>query len=100
MSCSIACLDNLFIGATGPQEGSTSFTGDGFKYHTVGGGIDSSMVFEVETKGKTMILKNIKSTVHLKGWSGKTPEIYEAESATIYNAVSSFLSIDFFLSTL
>ncbi|KAL7503832.1 hypothetical protein ACHAXN_001561 [Cyclotella atomus] len=85
MSCSIACLDNLFIGATGPQEGSTSFTGDGFKYHTVGGGIDSSMVFEVETKGKTMILKNIKSTVHLKGWSGKTPEIYEAESATIYN---------------
>lgn len=88
-------MDNLFIGATGPQKESMSFTGDGdgFKYYTVGNNIDSSTVFEIETRGgKTVFLKNIESKVHLQGWSLKTPEIFEAESATLYNAVSTFRS--------
>jgi hypothetical protein len=60
-------MDNLFIGATGPQEESTSFTGDGFTYYTVGNNIDSSTVFEVETRGgKTVFLKNIESKVHFQ----------------------------------
>ena len=79
-------LSQLFIGTTGPQNGSVPSTGNQFTAHILGGVVDKSTVFEVEDKGKTFFLKNLRSTVSLRGWE-MTPEIYEAEDATVYNSV-------------
>ena len=81
-------IGSLFIGAVGPPEGSASSIGDGFKYHRVGDIVDENTVFEIESKGRTLFLKNVRSTVHLQGWESITPEIHEAESAAYFNAVS------------
>ena len=81
-------LSSLFIGSSGPAAGSTTFTADGFKYHLLGSSIDEKTVFEVETKGRTLFLKNIRSAVHVQGWESMTPATFEAEGAMIHNAVS------------
>lgn len=88
-----AILSNLHIGSL-PAEGSVEFTGNGFKYHVAGSFVDDNTGFEVQSKGKTLFLKNIRSTVHLQGWELMTPEIYEAESANLFNVVSTRLLFD------
>lgn len=81
-------MSQLFIGALGPPDGSnaTNITED-IRAHTVGDVVDEFTVFEVRDKGKTIYLKNIISMVSLQGWE-MTPQIYEAEDATVFNAVS------------
>ena len=81
-------MSQLRMGAGGPQDGSaaTSITDD-LTIHTIGGSIDVNTVFEVRDKGRTLYLKNMLSTVGLEGWT-MPPQIYEAEDATISNAVS------------
>lgn len=86
-------LSSLFIGSNRPAAGSTAFTADGFKYHIVGSDIDENTIFEVKTKGKTLFLKNIRSTVQLQGWESMAPVIFEAEHATLHNAVSTITEI-------
>lgn len=81
-------LSNVFIGSIGPADGSTNLIGDGFTAHVVGGSIDESTVFEVQDKGRTLFFKNIRSTVSLQGWQTLPPQTNEAESATLFNAVS------------
>jgi len=79
-------MSQLFIGAQGPQDDSTrTDIDDNVAVHRVGGNVDRSTVFEIRDKGRTMYLKNMLSTVNLEGWS-MTPQIYEAEEATISNA--------------
>ena len=81
-------MSQLFIGALSPHDGSVATNlENGVTVHTVGGVVDEVTVFEVRDKGRTMYLKNILSTVSLQGWE-MTPRIYEAEDATINNAVS------------
>ncbi len=79
-------MSQLFIGALGPPADSvpTSLS-FGLSVHIVGGNIDADTVFEVQDKGRTLYLKNTRSTVSLVGWT-MTPQIYEAENATISNA--------------
>jgi hypothetical protein len=80
-------LSQLFIGAVGPQAGSVPTNlANGLTVHVAGGIIDRETVFEVQDKGRTLFLKNTRSTVTLEGWT-MTPQIYEAEDATINNAV-------------
>jgi uncharacterized protein (DUF1501 family) len=45
--------------------------------------VDDKAVFEVEDKGRTFYLKNIRSIVSLEGWALASPQIYEAEEAII-----------------
>ena len=86
---------HLFLGALGPQDGSTANAiGDGLVAHIVGGTVDGSTVFEIQEKGRTMYFKNIMSMVNLEGWT-MVPQIYEAENATISNAVSAALAMVF-----
>jgi hypothetical protein len=68
----------------GPAEGSTILPGDGFIVHVLGT-VDGSSVFEVEDKGRTLFLKNVRSTVSLQGWETLPPQIHEAEDATLFN---------------
>ena len=86
-------LSNLTIGSRPPAEGSTTFAGDGFQYHLMGSALDENTIFEVNTKGKTIFLKNVRSTVHIQGWEYMAPTIYEAESARIHNAVSIYIRV-------
>ena len=80
-------MSKLFIGALGPQAGSVPTSlGIGFTAHIGGGIIDGDTVFEVQDKGRTIYLKNTLSTVSLEGWT-MVPQIYEAEAATISNAL-------------
>ena len=81
-------LSRLFVGTSGPEAGSAQNNGDEFIAHIVGGVLDENTVFEVEDKGRKFFLKNLRSTVNLEGWE-KTPEILEAESATMVGVVSS-----------
>lgn len=79
----------LFIGAQGPEDGSTPLDlGNDVIVHTVGSEVDGSTVFQVEDKGRTMYLKNLVSTVSLEGWT-MPPVIHEAEDMIMNNAVSS-----------
>lgn len=81
-------MSQLFIGALGPSDSSTAtVVGDGLTVHTIGGNVDSATVFEVQDKGRTFWLKNVLSTVGLEGWT-MSPQIHEAEDATISNLVS------------
>ena len=81
-------MSQLFMGALGPQDGSTATTvGDGLTAHILGGNVGGNTVFEVQDKGRTLYLKNMISTVDLEGWT-MSPQIHEAEDATISNAVS------------
>ena len=86
-------LSNLTIGSRPPAEGSTVFAGEGFQYHLMGSVLDENTIFEVETKGRTLYLKNVRSTVHIQGWESIVPKIYEAESARVYNAVSIYMRV-------
>ena len=79
-------MSKLFIGALGPIAGSVPTSLDiGLIAHIVGGTIDEETVFEVHDKGRTIYLKNSRSTVSLEGWS-MASQVYEAEDATISNA--------------
>jgi hypothetical protein len=80
-------MSQLFIGALGPQAGSTAINllDSGLTIHRVGSFIDRNTVFEVQDKGRTMYLKNMRSTVSLEGWT-MAPQVYEAENAIISNA--------------
>ena len=83
-------MSQLFIGASGPPMGSISIAGDEFTAHVLGDKIDESTVFEVLDKGRRFFLKNSLSTVGLgKGWD-VIPTTFEAEEATVVNAVSLF----------
>ena len=86
-------LSNLTIGSRPPAEGSTIIAGDGFQYHLTGSVVDENTIFEVNTKGRTLYLKNVRSTVHIQGWESIVPKIYEAESARVYNAVSIYIRV-------
>ena len=80
-------MSQLFIGAIGPPADSVPTSlGVGVSVHIVGGIIDGDTTFEVRDKGRTLYLKNTRSTVSLKGWT-MVPQIYEAEDATISNAI-------------
>ena len=80
-------MAQLFIGALGPQAGSTaiSLLDSGLTIHRVGNVTDHNTVFEVQDRGRMMYLKNMRSTVSLEGWT-MAPQIYEAENANISNA--------------
>ena len=80
-------MSQLFIGALGPPADSvpTSLSFE-LSVHIVGGNIDGDTIFEVRDKGRTLYLKNTRSTVSLKGWT-VAPQIYEAEDAIISNAI-------------
>jgi hypothetical protein len=80
-------LSQLFVGAANVPGDSVATIGNGFTVYLVGGIIDKSTVFEVEDKGRTFLLKNIRSTVGINGWE-MPPKIFEAESATIFDSVS------------
>lgn len=81
-------MAQLFIGAAGAPDGSASNDlGNGVTAHSVNGNIDTSTVFQVEDKGRTLFLKNVLSTVSLEGWT-MPPQVYEADVATVVNAVS------------
>lgn len=81
-------MSQLFIGALGPQAGSnTTDLLNGVIVHVTENGVGTDTVFEVNDKGRIMYFKNILSTVNLEGWA-MVPQIYEAEDATISNAVS------------
>lgn len=81
-------IGQLFIGAIGVPSGASSTTLDnGLKVHIMNGNVDDSTIFEIEEKGKTTYLKNVRSTVSLEGWT-LLPKIYEAEDAEVNNAVS------------
>ena len=81
-------MSHLFMGALGPQDGSTAIDlENGVIVHEMVGNIDSNTVFEVQDKGRTLYLRNALSTVGLEGWT-MPPQVYEAEDATINNAVS------------
>jgi hypothetical protein len=80
-------MSQLFIGALGPPAGSAPISlSFGLSAHLVGGNVDGGTVFEVQDKGRTLYLKNTRSTVSLEGWT-MAPQIYEAEDATISNAI-------------
>lgn len=80
-------MSELSIGAFGPRENSVATDlGSGLKAHRTGGITDANTVFEVQDKGRTLFLKNLRSTVKIEGWT-MTPQIYEAEAATFANAV-------------
>jgi hypothetical protein len=80
-------MSQLFIGALGPPVDSVPTSlGVGLSVHIVGGVIDGDTIFEVQDKGRALYLKNTRSTVSLKGWA-MVPQVYEAEDATIINAV-------------
>ena len=80
-------MSQLFIGALGPPTDSVSTSlSVGLSAHLVGGNIDGDTIFEVQDKGRTSYLKNTRSTVSLEGWT-MAPKIYEAEDATIANAI-------------
>jgi hypothetical protein len=82
-------MSQLFIGALGPEAGSNSTNlNNGVIVHAAGIVGSPGTVFEVQDKGRTLYLKNLRSTVSLEGWAEMTPQIYEAEAATINNAVS------------
>ena len=83
-------MSQLFIGALGPPNDSVPTAGDGFTAHIVGDAVDESTVFEVEDKGRPFFLKNVRSTVSLASGMGWEiyPKIFEAEDATVVNAVS------------
>lgn len=81
-------MSNLSIGALGPQDNSQVHDlGSGLKVHRIGGKTDENTVFEVQDKGRTLFLKNVRSTVKIEGWT-MTHQIYEAEAAMFSNAVS------------
>ena len=63
-------MAQLFIGALGPQAVSTaiSLLDSGLTIHRVGNVTDHNTVFEVQKRGRTMYLKNMRSTVSLKGF--------------------------------
>jgi hypothetical protein len=83
-------MSKLSIGAYGPRDNSLATDlGSGLKVHMVGGITDANTVFEVNDKGRTLFLKNLRSTVKIEGWT-MTPQIYEAEAATFLNAVSEY----------
>jgi hypothetical protein len=83
-------MSDLSIGAFGPRENSVATDlGSGLKVHRIGGITDSDTVFEVQDKGRTLFLKNLRSTVKIEGWT-MTPQIYEAEAATFANAVRDY----------
>lgn len=75
-------MNQLFIGALGPEAGSIPTNGAGFTAHVVNGIVDASTVFEVMDKGRTFFLKNILSEVHLSGWEF-LPVTIEAEDADV-----------------
>jgi hypothetical protein len=75
-------MNQLFIGALGPEAGSIPTNGAGFIAHVVDGIVDASTVFEVMDKGRTFFLKNIRSEVHLSGWEF-LPVTLEAEDAAV-----------------
>lgn len=81
-------MSQLFIGAFGPSSGSVPVSGgNDLIVHIVGDTMDENTVFEVQDKGRTLHLKNLRSTVKLgEGWDA--PPIYhEAEHASsIVNA--------------
>lgn len=78
----VQVMNQLFIGALGPEAGSIPTNGAGFIAHVVNGSVDASTVFEVMDKGRTFFLKNILSEVHLSGWEFLS-EIHEAEDAAV-----------------
>ena len=81
-------MSQLFMGALGPQDGSTATTvGDGLTAHTLGCNVGCSTVFKVQDKGRTMYLNNILSIVGLEGWT-MSPQTHEAEDATISDAAN------------
>ena len=81
-------MSQLFIGALGPEAGSDSTNlNNGVIVHAAGIIGSTDTVFEVQDKGRTLYLKNLRSTVSLEGWAEMAPQIYEAEAATINNAV-------------
>ncbi len=83
-------MSKLSIGAFGPRDNSLATDlGSGLKAYRVGGITDANTVFEVDDKGQTLFLKNLRSTVKIEGWA-MTPQIYEAEAATFSNAVSEY----------
>ncbi|KAL7537288.1 hypothetical protein ACHAXR_008774, partial [Thalassiosira sp. AJA248-18] len=80
-------ISQLFMGVLGPPDGSNATViANDLTVHTIGDNVDASTVFEVEDKGRTLFFKNVLSTVSLEGWE-TLPEIYEAEDATMNNAV-------------
>lgn len=92
-----AVMSKLFIGARSPQDNSeVTILSSVLKVHRVGGIVDANTVFEVEHMGQTLFLKNLRSTVLLEGWV-MSPQIYEAEDATISNAVSNIRSLLHFI---
>lgn len=78
----VQVMNQLFIGALGPESGSLPSNGAGFVAHVVGGTVDTRTVFEVMDKGRTFFLKNIRSEVHLSGWEF-LPVTLEAEDAAV-----------------
>ncbi len=83
-------MSKLSIGAFCPQDNSLATDlGSGLKAYRVGGTTDTNTVFEVDDKGRTLFLKNLRSTVKIEGWA-MTPQIYEAVAATFSNAVSQY----------
>ena len=81
-------MSQLSVGAHGIPSGSVmNDLGNGVKVHVVGTVGSTDTVFEVEDKGRVLYLKNMISTVSLEGWI-MPPQIYEAEGATLANAVS------------
>ncbi|KAL7543207.1 hypothetical protein ACHAXR_012486, partial [Thalassiosira sp. AJA248-18] len=80
-------MGQLFIGAYGPGDSSApTDLENGVTVHIVGSNVDEHTVFEVQDNGQTMYLKNVLSTASLEGWT-LPPQIYEAEDATISNAI-------------
>ena len=80
-------MNQLFLGALGPDAASTSTEGNGFVAHIVNETVDASTVFEVQDKGRTFFLKNIRSEVNLFGWEF-LPIIFEAEDAAVLQNVT------------
>lgn len=78
----VQVMNQLFIGALGPESGSLPSNGAGFVAHVVNGTVDVSTVFEVMDKGRTFFLKNIRSEVRLSGWEF-LPVTLEAEDAAV-----------------
>ena len=70
-------LSELKLGSFGPHADSVSTNlNNVVTVHKVAGAVDELTVFEIMYRGKTMYLKNIRSTVTLYGWE-TTPKVYE-----------------------
>lgn len=80
-------MSQLFLGARGPPDDSVPIVGDGFKVHAASGKIDEDVVFEVEDKGRTLFLKNVRSTVTLEAEAGSST------SAASFRNPPGFMSI-------